>query len=130
MNNIAEMAMKHRNTGLSCSQALMATVGLEARGVENPILIEAMCGLSGGMFAQYTCGALTGAACSMALYGAPKGELGRWCIELSAWFEERYGVANCLDLVGPEKNNPALCNTIIQETCVKAVEILKSAGRL
>lgn len=130
MNNIAEIATKHRSAGLSCSQTLMATIGLEAQGKENQALIDAMCGLSGGMFAQYTCGALTGAACGMAMYGAPKPELGSWCVELSQWFEERYGSPTCLGLIGPEKNNPALCQTIVQETAVKAAEILKRAGKL
>lgn len=130
MNNIAECAMKHRNTGMSCSQTLMATVGLEAQGIENQALVDAMCGLSMGMFAQYTCGALTGGACAMAMYGAPKAELGTWCVELSQWFEERYGTPTCEGLLGRGGRDLQLCNTIIQETSVKAVEILKRAGKL
>lgn len=130
MEYIAELAAKHRSAGLSCSQSLMATVGLEAQGLENQALIDAMCGLSGGMFAQYTCGALTGAACAMALYGAPKEELGTWCIELSQWFEARYGNHTCEGLVGLGQRNPQLCNTIIQETAVKSAQILNKAGKL
>lgn len=130
MNNLSDAVAAYKAMGLSCSQTLMSIVGLDARGEENEDLVAAMCGLSYGMFCQHTCGALTGAACALALYDAPKEVLGTWCKELSNWFEVRFGSARCGDLLGEGEKNPALCLGIIRETAEKSLAILEEAGCL
>ena len=130
MYNLEERVNAYRAKGLSCSQVLMSVVGLDPQGREDGDLVKAMDGLTCGMYCRHTCGALAGAACAMALYGAPREDLSAWCRELSAWFEERFGAVTCERLLGGEARNPALCADIIRETAEEALEILEEAGVL
>ena len=130
MSNLADTVAAYKAMGLSCSQTLMSIVGLDARGEENEDLVTAMCGLSYGMFCQHTCGALTGAACALALHDVPKETLGAWCRELSDWFEGRFGLVRCAVILGEGVKDPALCMGIIRETAEQSLELLERAGRL
>ena len=130
MSQIADAVAAYKAMGLSCSQTVMSIVGLDARDEENEDLVTAMCGLSYGMFCQPTCGALTGAACALALHAPDKETLKGWCQELSAWFEGRYSSVVCRDLLGEGTMNPHFCLEVIRETTEKSMEILEQAGCL
>jgi hypothetical protein len=87
-----------KRQGFFCSQILM-TPALELQGQDNPDLIRAMPGLSGGLgFTGEVCGVLTGGACVLGLYagkGRPEDEDDRrlnFMIEdLVKWFKAGYG---------------------------------------
>ena len=130
MSQIADAVAAYKAMGHSCSQVLMDVVGLDARGEESEDLVNAMCGLSYGMFCQHTCGALTGAACALALHAPDKETLGVWCRALSEWFEARFSSASCREILGEGQKDPARCLGIIRETAEKSMAILEEAGCL
>lgn len=126
--------------GYMCSQILFILT-LESQGKENPDLIRAMGGLTGGMgFSGKTCGALTGGACLLGYFGA-KGEAsdrsdGRaqaMITEFVQWFEEEMGTAyqgiNCSDIL---EDNPAntlvRCPDIVAGVYEKVMAILEENG--
>ena len=73
---LREYLMELGMQGFECSQILMM-LALETDGCENPDLIRAMSGLTGGMgHCQKECGALTGGCCVLG-YFAGKRQHGR-----------------------------------------------------
>lgn len=123
---VAELRLK----GMSCAQILMQVVGLEARGEVSPDLVDAMAGLTYGMYCQHTCGVLTGAACALAIYGVPRQVLAEWCGTLSDWFEDRYGAVTCGGLLGQGRPATPLCAAMMEETAGRCLELLCEAGLL
>lgn len=121
MDRIIELA----GSGLCCSQILMQMVGLDARGEENPEMVKAMGALGYGLYSQLTCGALTGAACALALYRDSRDECKEELQELNQWFAERFGSCSCCDILG--KGNPPTphCQEIVLETVEKCFELLE-----
>ncbi len=126
--------------GFHCSQILLF-LGLEAQGKSNPDLIRAMAGLAGGIgFSGDTCGALTGAACLIALYagkGTPDEEehprLNLMINELVDWFtqefSECYGGIHCREILAEDpRNQPVRCPGIITRTYGKVKSLLVGNG--
>jgi hypothetical protein len=125
--------------GYFCSQILM-TLALEAQGKTDPDLVRAVGGLANGFgFEGGQCGALTGAACVLALY-AGKGadnEERDWALdsmlqELGEWFDRtygaRYGEITCKAIVGDGTEKMQRCGGIVAETHAKVVELLTANG--
>lgn len=121
--------------GFSCSQILMI-LALEAQGKQNPDLVRSVAGLAfGGGAAAGPCGALTGAACVLALY-AGKGAVGetereslqQMLREVREWFELRiggkYGGVTCGEIVGDVADKQRRCGAIVREVHAKICEIL------
>jgi len=126
--------------GFQCSQILLA-LGLEAQGKENPDLLRAMGGLTGGVGScGDLCGALAGGACLLALYagkGTPEEEADHRLIlmidDLVEWFTgeytECYGGIHCRDIIGYDRQNQATrCPGIVSGTYDKVKEILVEYG--
>lgn len=126
--------------GFHCSQILLF-LGLDAQGKTNSDLIRAMAGLAGGVgFTGDTCGALTGGACLIALYGGratPEEEehprLNLMIGELVDWFTsefgELYGGIHCRDILAEDAANQAVrCPGLVQGTFEKVVSILTENG--
>lgn len=104
---------------LCCSQ-IVAKVGLELYGKDNPEMVSAMKGLCYGVSAQRICGALSAGACLLALYGASKN-----IPEFTADFEKEFGNLDCQALVGEGGSNPMLCMRITAfalEHCSEIIE--------
>jgi C_GCAxxG_C_C family probable redox protein len=124
--------------GFACSQIILI-LGLEARGKNNPDLVRAMTGLSGGMgFSGGTCGALTGGACLLGLYagkGSPeeqaRDKFDLMVTELVDWFKQQaaaeFGGINCADILGDElqyKTVAVKCGNVVSATYDKVKELL------
>ena len=125
--------------GYNCSQILMIMV-LEAQGKSNPGLISALGGLGHGSgFSGGYCGALTGAACLLALF-AGKGSddeyeddrLKYMTKDLEGWFEKtfgsRYSDVTCEAIVGDRTEIRQRCSGVVAETYHKVLEILTVSG--
>ena len=126
--------------GYCCSQIILL-LGLEAQGQTNPALIRSASGLCHGIAgAGHTCGALTGAACLLALY-AGKGEeneeederLPLMLESLAHWFAEYtsgFGGSACTDILGESaaRPDPNVCGRLIAETMDQALAILVDNG--
>lgn len=121
-----------------CSQVMMR-VGMDALELEEPNLVKAMTGLAGGLGGcGKNCGALTGGVCMLSLFagrGAPEEEadpeLETMVSEYLAWFEERFGSADCGDIIqGDKANIPLTCPDLIQACAQKALELLEDYGFL
>lgn len=119
-----------------CSQIMMQA-GMEALELEEPNLVKAMTGLAGGLGGcGKNCGALTGGVCMLSLFagrGEPEEEadpeLEEMVSEFLAWFEERFGSADCGDIIRSDKANiPGTCPQLILASCQKALEILRDHG--
>lgn len=133
---IMELGMQ----GFGCSQILMR-MALEARGASNPDLVRAVSGLHGGVgFSGKLCGALTGGACVLALYGG-KGtpeehedvSLGPMVASLVEWFEQeyaaRFGGTDCaVILSGDPRNRMSRCPQIVQQVLDRVRETLTVNG--
>jgi hypothetical protein len=84
--------------GYECSQ-IVVIMGLESRGQNNPVLIQAMAGLAWGCGeGSCTCGSLTGACCLLSLITERSGagevrkrQLSSLSTELVRWFWQTYG---------------------------------------
>lgn len=120
--------------GYHCSQTMML-LSLELRQMNEPFTVRAMGGLGGGMFAQRTCGALTGGACVLASYfaraeGAPEPEGYQPLAQaLVAWFEREHGSINCFDLVQFDAEHiRRVCPGIIAGAFNQCLKILKDHG--
>lgn len=141
MNDASIRLLKKAATGYSCAQILML-LALEDRGETNPGLVRAMAGLAYGCgTGSGTCGALSGAACVLALY-AGKGEDGEpaserlpaMLQELGDWFAETVGRDNggisCEAIVGDA--GPAVsrqkCGSIVADTYERLAQILIENG--
>jgi C_GCAxxG_C_C family probable redox protein len=128
---ILDLAMQ----GFQCSQILVQ-VSLEAQGKENPGLVSAMSGLTGGMGCGKICGALTGACCVLGLYAGKSSlehntddRLPAMQVRFVEWFETeytaRFGSIECAGIVQDDmRNRMAHCPTIVMESLEKLKEIL------
>lgn len=126
--------------GYFCSQIIMI-LGQKMQGEENTGAVRAMCGLNGGVgFQGEICGALTGACCLLGYY-AGKGSdeetdssaMGEMFQEMYDWFEDRFstdhGSKDCRDILeGKLINKVTKCPVMIEESILKAVEILTEYG--
>jgi C_GCAxxG_C_C family probable redox protein len=126
--------------GFHCSQILIF-LGLEAQGKHDPDLIRAMAGLAGGVgFSGDVCGALTGGACLLALYGGrgipdeedhPKlnvmiNDLVEW---FSQEFSECYGGIHCRDILADDpRNQSSRCPGLVTGTYEKVKALLLDNG--
>jgi C_GCAxxG_C_C family probable redox protein len=102
--------------GFHCSQILLF-LGLDAQGKQSPELIRAMAGLAGGVgFSGDICGALTGGACLLGLYGGrgtadeeDHPRLNVMINDLVEWFSQEfsecYGGIHCRDILGDDPHN-------------------------
>lgn len=121
-----------RAQGLCCAQT-QVQMGLCWLGVDNEQLVQASAGLCGGLHQGYACGALTGAACMLALFDAQlaKDEM---IAELTEWFLDAYGQDDSVDcrslLQGDNGNKRTLCPELIEQTCLAAKRILQRHGLL
>ena len=131
--------MELSQKGYYCSQILL-TLALEAQGKQDPDLIRAMSGLAIGCGeGAGTCGALSGAACMIALY-AGKGqdaeieldEFRLMLAELWEWFEKEvgatYGGVRCDDILGDGTPRTLRCGPIVAATYSRVIEILMEQG--
>jgi len=125
--------------GFCCSQ-ILALLGLEMQGKENPDLVRAMRALCGGIGGTGdVCGALTGGACVLGLY-AGKGTsdeednflLELMVADLAEWFKteygEPYGGIHCIEIVGEQGQNQIRCGGIVAGTIQKVKELLVEYG--
>lgn len=125
--------------GYYCSQIIL-TVGLEAQGKQDPDLIRTAAGLALGAGDDAgTCGALTGAACLIALH-AGKGQDSEteadefWLMlaELWEWFRggigAAYGGVACGQILSDGAPPKERCSPIISDAYAKAIEILVQHG--
>jgi len=117
--------------GYCCSQ-IMIQIGLDARGDENPELVQAIAGLCGGMHSGLCCGTLTGAACLLSMFD-PENARSDMIPRLVEWFKATYGPlyggADCGCIVG---GDPALrmerCPGIMEATIEKCRSLLAEHG--
>ena len=125
--------------GYYCSQIILR-LGLEAQGKQDPDLIRAAAGLARGCGDDAgTCGALTGAACLLALHGG-KGqdsetemdEFWPMLADLWEWFQTEVGAVHggvaCGQILSDGTSPRERCGPIIAEAYAKAVEILVDHG--
>ena len=127
-----ELAME----GFECSQILMILF-LEMEGKENPDLIRAMGGLTGGMGRTGgCCGSLTGGAAVLGYFTA-RGESGEMEHEKSReiiaayvnWFQETYGSlyggCTCSDILQGDRSRAAqICGPLVRSCFDKILELL------
>ncbi len=135
MNDDAFRVMDLAMQGFQCSQILVQ-LALEAQGKENPGLVSAMTGLTGGMGCGKTCGALTGGCCVLGLYaGKDSAErnaderlqamLSRFVEWFEAEYTARYGSTDCAGIVQDDmRNRMPRCPAIVAESLEKLKEIL------
>lgn len=136
-----EMRMLQRvQQGFHCSEILLFA-GLEAQGKLNPDLIGAVSGLAGGVgFSGDLCGALTGGACLLGLYGGrgdenevPDPRLNIMVGELVDWFSEKfggqYGGIRCSEIIQDDpRNQPERCPRIVSGVLKKVKSLLNEHG--
>ncbi len=139
MDELTRISQLHLQ-GFHCAQVLLI-MGLEHQGKEDPDLIRAMNGLSGGLgFQGKNCGALTGGACLLALF-AGRGKLEETeqsCLnlmiqQLVEWFEvgfgEEFGGIDCQKILGGDPwNRMTRCPRLINETYFMVRQLLKENG--
>jgi C_GCAxxG_C_C family probable redox protein len=126
------MELKHK--GFYCSQIMML-LALENQDKTNPDLIRAMAGLAFGVGIGEVCGALTGGACILSLYGG-KGtddeeentflmtmleELGDW---FKATYGGMYGGISCETISEDGTKRNERCGPLVAATYQKVLEIL------
>ena len=124
--------------GLNCSQILIQ-LGLDEQGRDNPDLVRAIYALAHGAgFYGGTCGALTGAACFLALLAGDGSQgpddperLNLMLSELGDWFDRTYGTKygglSCQAIAGDEVGTPEIkqrCGMIVIKTYDRTMEIL------
>ena len=121
--------------GMHCSQAMMLVMN-ELREIDNPDLVRASGGLGGGMFSGENCGALTGGACILGLFGArsaindePVYDYHTAIKELVKWFSAEFRSIECNDLALEESGERLeACKEIVVKTFNKCLEILDENG--
>ena len=122
MQDMETRFMELASMGFECSQILMMLF-LEMEGRENPDLIRAMGGLTGGA-------AVLGYFTARGEYEEMEHEKSREIIASYAqWFEETYGAeyggCNCQDIIGGDYSKCLLvCAPIVQECFEKIMELL------
>lgn len=136
MDELTRISQLHMQ-GFHCAQVLLI-MGLEHQGKEDPDLIRAMNGLSGGLgFQGKNCGALAGGACLLALF-AGRGKLEEteqrslnlMIQQLVEWFEvgfgEEFGGIDCQNILGGDPwNRLTRCPRLINETYFMVRQLLK-----
>jgi C_GCAxxG_C_C family probable redox protein len=139
MDDLALKMLQLGHQGFSCAQ-IIVLLTLEMRGEANNALVRSMAGLAYGCGSgRGSCGALTGAACALALYagkGGPDEEespsLQVMLEELNEWFLEQvgsqHGGITCEAITGQE--GPAAsrqkCGALVAEAYAKVMELLVS----
>lgn len=128
-----------KKQGISGCSQIMVKLGLDLVGHDNPGLIRAMSGLTGGMGgAGSACGVLTGGAAAIG-YLAGKGEAGEIPHEdykeiirkYVEWFKETYDTDRCYDIIkGDKEYSKQVCPGIIEAGYYKMVELLDDYGVL
>jgi hypothetical protein len=131
MNDISQAVYNLAMQGYCCSQ-VMIKMGLDARGEENPALLNAMAGLCGGMHAGLCCGVLTGAVCLLSMYDK-KAAATEMIPRLVEWFQltynEEYGGTNCGEILDNNpRNRGERCPRMMAETLGKCRELLAERG--
>ena len=140
--DLFDRVMELSRYGYFCSQ-IMAILGLELAGEENPKLVQAMGGLDGGVgYSKGCCGCMTGGACLISYFTGKASELEvespehkPALAEFTQWFRDEitaeYGGIDCEDIIG---NNAAkrveYCPQIIAASFEKCVQILEDRGLL
>ncbi|MDO4788361.1 MAG: C-GCAxxG-C-C family protein [Johnsonella sp.] len=117
--------------GYHCSQIMMQ-LSLDLRGREEDFTIRSLGALGGGMFAQRTCGTLTGGVALLSSYfkrgegeAEPTGyqECANRLVE---WFEKEHGSIECRDIVVFKKEEILkVCPGMMERTFIKCMEILE-----
>jgi C_GCAxxG_C_C family probable redox protein len=122
--------------GFHCAQ-IIVLLGLRMLGKENPDLVRAMHGFTGGLG---RCGRLCGClAAGLSLFGLYAGKgteeesedpmIYMMAAELGDWFRERFGSDQCCDLTNNDPDvKKTVCPPIMEETFAKVLEILESRG--
>lgn len=142
MQDMETRFMELAASGFECSQIMMM-LALELDERENPDLIRAMGGLTGGMGRTGgCCGALTGGAAVFGYFTA-RGEVDELEHEKSRemiasyvnWFEETYREeytgTNCRDIIEGDFSRCLLvCAPLVQSCFSKILEILEEYGVL
>ena len=117
--------------GNCCTQAIVKA-GLEDLNKDDPLMVQAVGCLCGGLSSGLTCGALTGAACLIGLF-AEGDEAMEMVSELVSWFIEEYagdyGGTDCSQIIGGNAANRKLrCPGIVEDTYCQTKSILKDYG--
>lgn len=131
---------KLREHGFYCSQILIM-MGLDMQGKSNPDLVRSMQSLAGGIgFTGNICGALTGAACLLGLYGGKgkpdeesDGRLDLMLLDLVQWFRDnigsQYAGVDCDSIIDNDINNMRQrCPDIILAVYQKSKDLLVEYG--
>ena len=140
--DLFDRVMELSRYGYFCSQ-ILAILGLELAGEENPKLVQAMGGLDGGVgYSKNNCGCLTGGACLISYFTGKASDFEvespdhkPALAEFTQWFQDEimaeYGGINCEDIIG---NNAAkrveYCPQIIAASFEKCMQILEDRGLL
>ena len=110
---LRERIMELGLQGFECSQILMI-LALEADGCENPDLVRAMSGLTGGLgHCRKECGALTGGCCVLGYYAGrgsaeeiEHNDFYRIVQDYVNWFQEEFSSGtngtDCLSILGED----------------------------
>jgi hypothetical protein len=127
MTDTAREIRRLAGQGFCCSQ-IMVKMGLDAKGDENPELVDAVAGLCGGLHSGLCCGILTGAACLLSLYDR-KNAASIMIPRLVKWFqtsyEQAYGGITCGEILdGNLTNRMDRCPKIMEETFERCRELL------
>ncbi|TEB08563.1 putative redox-active protein [Pelotomaculum schinkii] len=125
MDSVQQRIVELKMQGFCCAQMILVLVGLEPQGKENADLVQSIRGLCYGMYAQHTCGVLSGGVCALALYDFDQETLRKVCAELVDWFDAHFGGVNCVDLLGPGGQPAWICNDALLQTTEKCLEILQ-----
>lgn len=128
--------------GFFCSQILIL-LALEGEGKENPDLVRALGGLTGGLgFSGKLCGALTGGCCLISYFagqGEPEEIPAQNCNELIkelvTWFEQEYGIryggCDCTHILEDNPANKLLrCPQIVEAVYTHVMEELMRRGMI
>lgn len=118
-----------------CCASIMVLMGLSLRGERNDQMVSSVATLCNGLYNGMLCGALSGAACMLGLFGDNGAESAEMTRELAEWFAdvygEKYGGIDCSDITG---NDPAVrrerCPAIVEATYLRARTILEDYGKL
>lgn len=113
-----------------CCSSIIIQMGLELRGDDNEQFVKTARSLCNGLHSGMVCGALTGAACMLALFDETNVEITQ---ELARWFHyelcAKYSSADCKDIThGNSYEKAVLCPVIMKATYVRAKELLEEYG--
>jgi hypothetical protein len=130
----SERLFEEQLKGHCCSEAIM-NMALEDMGwteEDRSPLVKAMGAFCGGLQEGLACGTLCAAKAVLFLaekdYHIAQNELGP---ELMAWFKERFGSWNCLDILeGDATRKPTVCPPLIEGTYNKLRDMLEDIGTI